>query len=87
MSCAPQDKWVAGPLARAHNSNMQTISGHIENGKVVLDSPLPEDSSGPVVVCVLSDPEREEWLKASEDSLTKIWDHEDDDVFNELRSS
>jgi hypothetical protein len=66
---------------------MQTISGHIEDGKVVLDSPLPEDSSGSVVVCVLSDPEREAWLKVSEDSLMKIWDNEDDDVYNELRSS
>ena len=66
---------------------MQTITGHIENGSLVLDAPLPKGSSGPVVVCLLSDPERDDWLKFSEDSLMKIWDHEEDDVFTELFSS
>ena len=65
---------------------MQTLAGHIENGKVILDTPLPEGSSGRVVVCVLSDPERDEWLKESEDSLMKILDNEEDDVFNVLLS-
>ena len=31
-----------------------------------------------------SDPDRDTWLKLSEEALTKAWDNEADDVFNEL---
>jgi hypothetical protein len=30
------------------------------------------------------DAERESWLKLSEESLMKIWDKAEDDIFNEL---
>jgi hypothetical protein len=43
---------------------------------------LPEKSR--VRVTIESDPEREAWLKLSEKSLTKVWDNDADDVFNEL---
>lgn len=43
---------------------------------------LPERSH--VRVTIESDPAREAWLKLSEESLTKVWDNQADDVFNEL---
>ena len=46
---------------------------------------LPERS--PVRVTIESgDTEREAWLQLSEKALTKVWDNEADDVFNELLS-
>ena len=43
---------------------------------------LPEKSH--VRVTIESDPDREAWLKLSEESLNKVWDNDADDVFNEL---
>lgn len=43
---------------------------------------LPEKSR--VRVTIESDPEREAWLKLSEETLTKVWDNDADDVFNAL---
>ena len=37
-----------------------------------------------VQVTVESDLERGAWLKLSDESLTKFWDNDADDVFNEL---
>ena len=55
-----------------------------ENGKLVLPRPLPLPEKSHVRVTIESDPEREAWLKLSEESLMKVWDNEADDVFNEL---
>ena len=64
-----------------------TIGAIYENGKIVLPRrlPLPEKSRVRVTI-EISDTEREEWLKLSGQSLTKVWDNADDDVFNELLS-
>ena len=43
---------------------------------------LPEKSR--VRVTIESDPEREAWLKLSQESLTKVWDNDTDDLFNRL---
>lgn len=63
---------------------MMTIDAIYENGKLVLPQPfsLPEKSM--VRVTIECDRERESWRKLSEESLTKVWDNEADDVFNEL---
>ncbi len=53
---------------------------------LVLQKPLPLPEHARVRVTVESDAEREAWLKLSEQSLTKVWDNADDDVFNELLS-
>ena len=65
---------------------MTTIVDAIyEHGKLVLPRPLslPEKSRVRVTI-ETADPEREAWLKLSEESLTKVWDNDADDVFNQL---
>ncbi|MGI8964892.1 MAG: antitoxin AF2212-like protein [Limisphaerales bacterium] len=64
-----------------------TVNAIYENGKLVLPAPLslPEKSHVRVTI-ESSDSEREAWLKQSESSLMKVWDNDDDDIFNELLS-
>ena len=57
-----------------------------ENGKLILQQPLPLPERAHVRVTIESDTEREAWLKLSEQSLTKVWGNADDDVFNGLLS-
>ncbi|HXS67991.1 MAG TPA: antitoxin AF2212-like protein [Candidatus Polarisedimenticolia bacterium] len=63
-----------------------TIEAIYENGKLLLQQPLPLPEHTHVRVTIETDGEREAWLKLSEESLTKAWDNADDDVFNELLS-
>jgi len=62
-----------------------TIEAIYENGKLVLPRPLslPEHSHVRVTI-ETTDVDREAWLTLSEDSLTKVWANDADDVFNEL---
>ena len=55
-----------------------------ENGKLVLQQPLPLPEHAHVRVTVDSDLERAAWLELSEESLKKVWDNDADDIFNEL---
>lgn len=59
-----------------------TVEAIYEDGKIVLPRPLSLPEKSHVRVTIESDPEREAWLKLSEESLTKVWAN--DDVFNEL---
>ena len=64
---------------------MTTIVDAIyENGKLVLQQPLPLPEHTHVRVTVESDLECAAWLKLSEESLKKVWDNDADDIFNEL---
>jgi len=62
-----------------------TVEAIYEDGKLLLPKPLslPERSHVRVTI-ESSDIEREIWLKLSEESLTRVWDNDADDVFNEL---
>ena len=55
-----------------------------EDGKLVLQQPLPLPEHSHVRVTIDSDLEREAWLKVSEESLKKVWDNDADDIFNDL---
>jgi predicted DNA-binding antitoxin AbrB/MazE fold protein len=63
----------------------KTVDAIYENGKIVLPHPLslPEKSRVRVTI-ETADPEREAWLKLSEESLQEVWKNDADDVFNEL---
>ena len=61
-----------------------TVDAIYEHGKLVLPHPLALPEKSHVRVTIESDLEREAWLKLSEESLTKTWDNDADDVFNEL---
>ena len=62
-----------------------TVEAIYEQGKLVLPRPLslPEKSHVRVTI-ETADPEREAWLKLSEEALMKVWDNDADDVYNEL---
>jgi predicted DNA-binding antitoxin AbrB/MazE fold protein len=61
-----------------------TVDAIYENGKLVLSRPLSLPEKSHVRVTIETDPEREAWLKLSEESLKGVWDNDADDVFNEL---
>ena len=61
-----------------------TVEAIYENGTLVLPRPLSLPEKSHVRVTIESDPEREAWLKLSEESLAKVWDNDADDVFNQL---
>lgn len=61
-----------------------TVEAIYEKGKLLLSRPLSLPENSHVRVTIESDPEREAWLKLSEESLTKVWANDADDVFNEL---
>ncbi len=64
-----------------------TVDAIYENGKLVLPKPLSLPEKSRVRVTIESnDTEREAWLKLSEESLTKTWNNDADDVFNDLLS-
>ena len=59
-----------------------TVEAIYEKGKLLLPRPLSLPENSPVRVTIESDSEREAWLKLSEESLTKVWANDADDVFN-----
>jgi len=61
-----------------------TVDAIYEQGKLLLPRQLSLPEKSHVRVTIESDPEREAWLKLSEENLTKTWNNPDDDVFNEL---
>jgi predicted DNA-binding antitoxin AbrB/MazE fold protein len=61
-----------------------TVDAIYENGKLVLPRPLSLPEKSHVRVTIESDVEREAWLKLSEESLTRVWNNDADDVYNEL---
>lgn len=67
-----------------------TVEAIYEDGKLVLQRPLPLADKAHVRVTVefdkevMSDAERAAWLNVSQQSLMKVWNNADDDVFNEL---
>ena len=64
-----------------------TVDAIYENGKIVLPQLLDLPDKARVRVTIEStDSEREAWLRLSEQTLTKVWDNEGDDIFNELLS-
>jgi len=61
-----------------------TLDAIYEHGRLLLPKPLSLPEKSRVRVTIESDPERETWMKLSEEALTKTWDNDADDVFNEL---
>ena len=61
-----------------------TVDAIYEHGKLLLPKPLSLPEKSRVHVTIESDPEREAWMKLSEESLMKTWGNDADDVFNEL---
>jgi len=63
---------------------IKTVDAIYEDGRLVLQQPLPLPEHSHVRVIIDTDSEREAWLKLSEESLRKVWDNDADEVFNDL---
>lgn len=63
---------------------IKTVDAIYEDGKLLLEQPLPLPEHAHVRVTIDSDMEREAWLKLSEESLKKVWNNSADDIFNYL---
>ncbi len=63
---------------------MFKIDAIYEDGKLLLQHPLPIPEHAHVHVTVDADSEREAWLKLSEKTLTQSWANDADDIFNDL---
>ena len=63
---------------------MFTIDAIYEDGKLLLQHPLPIPDHAHVRVTVDADTEHEAWLKLSEKTLTQVWANDADDIFNDL---
>jgi len=61
-----------------------TVEALYDDGKLILQQPLPLPGKTRVLVTIETDPERGAWLRVSEEALLRTWDNSDDDVFNEL---
>jgi AF2212-like protein len=61
-----------------------TVEAFYDDGKLILQTPLPLPDKTRVLVTVETDPERGAWLRVSEEGLLRSWSNPDDDVFNEL---
>ena len=67
-----------------------TVEAVYEDGKLVLQQPLPLPEKARVRVTIeaedslFQETDRAAWLRLSEKALMKAWDNAADDVFNEL---
>ena len=61
-----------------------TVDAVYEDGRLVLQQPLPLPEHTHVRVTIDADWEHAAWLKLSEESLNKVWDNDPDDIFNDL---
>ncbi len=73
-----------GVLVRYSSVMIKSVDAVYEDGRLVLQQPLPLPEHAHVRVIIDTDSEREAWLKLSEESLRKVWDNDADEVFNEL---
>ncbi|MFH1050964.1 MAG: hypothetical protein V1779_08585 [bacterium] len=55
-----------------------------ENGKLVLSGNEQIPNGAKVFVAVVSEPQQDYLLKASEEVLDKIWNNEEDNIYEEL---
>jgi hypothetical protein len=61
-----------------------TVDAIYEHGKLLLPEPLLLPENARVRVTIESGPEHDLWIRLSEQSLTKAWANDADDVFNAL---
>lgn len=62
---------------------LNTVKAIVKEGRIELLEQLDIPEGTEVLVTVLPD-EAEFWLRASEPSLTSVWDNEQDDIYEQL---
>jgi hypothetical protein len=83
-SLAERDAGDIQALIGYSSTMITTVDAIYEDGKLVLEQPLPLPEHARVRITIDSDLERAAWLKLSEESLARVWDNDADDIFNDL---
>ena len=83
-TCLEPDAGDIGALNGYSSIMITTVDAIYEDGKLVLQQPLPLPEHARVRITIDSDSDREAWLKLSEESLVRVWDNDADDIFNDL---
>ncbi|PYR97872.1 MAG: hypothetical protein DMG12_23775, partial [Acidobacteria bacterium] len=83
-TCQEREIGDIGVSLRYSSVMIKSVDAIYEDGKLVLQQPLPLPEHAHVRVTIDTDMEREAWLKLSEESLKEVWDNDADDVFNDL---
>jgi predicted DNA-binding antitoxin AbrB/MazE fold protein len=63
---------------------MNTIAAIVSNGQIIPLEKMELKDGTKALVTFLETDDKEFWLHASETSLNKVWDNEEDDVYAEL---
>lgn len=63
---------------------IKTLRAVVRNGAVALLEPLGLPDGTKLLVTALGDEEEDFWLETSQESLAKVWDNTEDDVYAEL---
>jgi predicted DNA-binding antitoxin AbrB/MazE fold protein len=63
---------------------LNTVEAIVKNGQIVPLEAVELTEGTRALITILSEDEGKFWLAASEDSLNKIWDNDEDDVYAEL---
>jgi hypothetical protein len=62
----------------------KTVWATFSQGKVELSEPIAIPDGTKILVTILPDDEQEFWLKASQTSLSAVWDNDEDDIYAQL---
>ena len=60
---------------------LQTLLGTVRKGKIEISEQVELPEGTKVLVTVLPDDEAEFWYDASQQSLDKVWDNSEDDIY------
>ena len=63
---------------------LKTLLATVRQGKIEISEPVALREGTKVLVTVLSNDEAEFWSNATHESLNKVWDNAEDDVYAEL---
>ncbi|MCP4038627.1 MAG: hypothetical protein GY733_16930 [bacterium] len=64
---------------------MKAVRARFDGEKVILEEELRGLTPGEVIVIFVTGPNQApDWLKAQEEALARVWDNEEDAVYDEL---
>lgn len=63
---------------------LETVEAVVKNGQIVLREQIELTEGSRALVTILDADDNEFWLSASEDSIDRIWNNEEDDIYAEL---
>ena len=63
---------------------LKTVMATVRQGKIEISEDLKLPEGTKVLITILPNDEAEFWQNASQQSLNKVWDNSEDDIYAEL---